>query len=86
VNRQLVEDFGPSYVHADVAKAFDAYDMTTTGGHGLPKDVAVVCADTINGCGLAAIPKRNGHPNHAGHKLIADTLFNALQQHWFRAR
>ena len=46
----------------------------------------MVCADTINGCGLAAIPKRNGHPNHAGHKLIADTLFNALQQHWFRAR
>lgn len=91
VNAQLVGDFGSGYVHANVAKAFDTYDMTTIGGfpkttpyYGLPKDVAVVCADTINACGLGH-KKRNGHPNHVGHKLIADTLFAALQQHWSKA-
>lgn len=77
LNAKLVGDFGPSFVVADVSKAFstdDESDMVNTPNHGIvPQDVAMICQLT-GGCDFGF----NLHANSVGHQLIADTFFAAL--------
>jgi lysophospholipase L1-like esterase len=77
LNAELVKDFGPRFVVADVAKAFSTDDMTdivSTPNHGMvPQDVAVICRLT-GGCDHGF----DLHANSLGHQLIADTFFAAI--------
>ena len=77
LNARLVSDFGPSFIAADVARAFstdDTGDDVSTRDHGtLPQDAALICLLT-GGCDQGF----DLHANSVGHRLIADTFFAAL--------
>ena len=77
LNARLVSDFGPSFIAADVARAFstdDTGDDVSTRDHGtLPQDAALICLLT-GGCDHGF----DVHANSVGHRLIADTFFAAL--------